>query len=254
MRIESIVTFLLATATFFSCTRERTLFSVREGSELGIDFQNTILTNDTLNALSFEYIYNGAGIGVGDFNQDGLPDLYFGGNQVSSGLYLNKGNLSFEDITDRAGVGTAQWITGVTVVDINADGFPDIYLSAGGETTLENRRNLLFINQGVRDGVPHSVQSASTRGLASEAYSTMAASFDFDRDGDLDMYLLNDWREDYNRNHLRPRRGNGEADTTDQRFRHNGENPFSDISLEVGFLSLGCGLGVVVSDDNFDGY
>lgn len=254
MRIESIVTFLLATATFFSCSRERTLFSVREGSELGIDFQNTILTNDTLNALSFEYIYNGAGIGVGDFNQDGLPDLYFGGNQVSSGLYLNKGNLSFEDITDRAGVGTAQWITGVTVVDINADGFPDIYLSVGGETTLENRRNLLFINQGVRDGVPHFVESASTWGLASEAYSTMAAFFDFDRDGDLDMYLLNNWLEDYNRNNLRPRRVNGEAESTDQLFRNNGDNTFTDISREAGILIEGYGLGVVVCDINEDGW
>src|SRR5690606_35731545 len=157
MRVRFIIaslSLLVLIAAATSCTRDKKLFSTLGARETGIDFQNTIVANDTFNALSFEYIYNGSGVGVGDFNNDGLPDLFFGGNQVSSKLYLNKGNLKFEDVTESAGITTNRWITGVSVVDINADGLADVYLSVGGYTTAENRRNLLFVNKGLRDGVP----------------------------------------------------------------------------------------------------
>src|SRR5690606_12089036 len=157
--------FILA-ASLVACNREpATLFKTRKGPELGIDFQNTIVTDDSLNALSFEYIYNGSGVGVGDFNQDGLPDLYFGGNQVSGKLYLNKGGLEFEDVTEKSGTGTNRWVTGVSIVDINQDGLDDIYLCVAGKASPEERRNLLFINQGVKDGVPVFVESSKAYNL-----------------------------------------------------------------------------------------
>ena len=250
---QLVVLFLLATF-FASCSRDEKLFLVREGSETGIDFQNTIVTTDSFNALSYEYIYNGAGVGTGDFNNDGMTDIFFGGNQVSSRIYLNRGQLKFEDVTERAGVSTRRWVTGVSVVDINQDGLTDIYLSVGGETTAENRRNLLFINQGITDGVPAFRESSKEYGLDSDAYSTMAAFFDYDKDGDLDMYLVNNWLESFNRNNLRPRRMKGEAESTDQLFRNNGNNTFTDISDEAGILIEGYGLGVSVCDINDDSW
>lgn len=257
MRVRFIIaslSLLVLIAAATSCTRDKKLFSTLGARETGIDFQNTIVANDTFNALSFEYIYNGSGVGVGDFNNDGLPDLFFGGNQVSSKLYLNKGNLKFEDVTESAGITTNRWITGVSVVDINADGLADVYLSVGGYTTAENRRNLLFVNKGLRDGVPQFIESAKEWGLDSDRYSTMAAFFDYDKDGDLDMYLLNNWLERYNRNNLRPKRVNGEAESTDQLFRNEGSKNFTDVSREAGILIEGYGLGVAICDINEDSW
>ena len=122
-------------------------FTLLPASVTGIDFNNKITETDTLNMFVNEYAYMGGGIGVGDFNRDGLPDLFFAGNQVSSRLYLNKGAMHFEDITQNAGVGTDVWCTGVSVIDINNDGWPDIYVCVSGAAPGDRRRNLLFINQ-----------------------------------------------------------------------------------------------------------
>ncbi len=253
MSFKPFLTIPFAILLMTSCSREK-LFTIRPASETGIDFENKIVTTDTFNALSFEYIYNGAGVGAGDFNNDGLTDLFFAGNQVSSRLYLNKGGLKFNDVTTEAGVSTERWITGVSIVDINGDGLLDIYLSAAGETSAENRRNVLFINKGIKDGVPVFEESAAAYGLDSDAYSTMAAFFDYDKDGDLDMYLVNNWLETFNRNNLRPRRVNGEAESTDQFFRNNGDNTFTNISREAGILIEGYGLGVGICDINEDSW
>lgn len=234
--------------------KEEKLFSVRKGPELGISFKNAIETSDTLNALSFEYIYNGSGIGVGDFNKDGLEDLVFGGNQVSSRLYLNKGNLQFVDVTDSAGLVTHQWITGVSIVDINQDGLDDIYFCVAGKTSPENRKNLLFINKGINNGLPHFEEVASQYGLDDDSYSTMAAFFDYDKDGDLDMYLVNNWMEKFNRNNIRPIRVNGGAESTDNIYRNNGDGTYSDVSREAGVLIEGYGLGIVINDINQDSW
>lgn len=253
MRIHWIS--LVAALVAVACTKKpQTLFTTHSGPDLGITFQNTLVTDDTINALSFEYIYNGSGVGVGDFNKDGLPDLYFGGNQVSSQLYLNKGNLQFEDVTEKSGTATSSWVTGVAVVDINGDGLDDIYLCVGGIGTPETRKNLLFVNQGVEDGIPVFKEEAAAYGLADDSYSTMAAFFDYDKDGDLDMYLLNNWLEKFNRNNLRPRRVKGEAESTDRLYRNNGDNTFTDVSAEAGILIEGYGLGVVVCDINNDSW
>lgn len=253
MKLRHVALCFIIVGLAFSCTRDEKLFTVLTGPEAGIDFRNVIVTNDTFNALSFEYIYNGAGVGTADFNNDGLADLFFGGNQAPSKLYLNEGNMKFRDVTKASGIETDRWITGVSVVDINSDGMPDIYLSVGGEVAAEQRRNLLFINKGTSDGVPRFVESAKSWGIDSDRYSTMAAFFDFDKDGDLDLYLLNNWLENFNRNNLRPRRLNGEAESTDQLFRNEG-NTFVDASRQSGILIEGYGLGVAICDVNEDSW
>src|SRR5688500_10745061 len=247
----SLVLMLLA----ISCQHDNEkLFKIRRGSELGIDFENTIVTNDTFNAVSYEYIYNGSGVGVGDFNNDGLSDLFFGGNQVSSKLYLNEGNLKFKDVTLQAGVTTSRWVTGVSVVDINGDGLDDVYLSVAGKDSGESRRNLLLVNQGMKNGLPVFEESAKAFGLDDESYSTMAAFFDYDKDGDLDMYLVNNWLERYNRNNLRPIRTNGEAESTDRLYENDGTNTFTDVSRQAGILIEGYGVGVNICDSNQDSW
>jgi len=163
------------------------LFTSLSADETGIKFSNDIdetkLPGDALN----EFAYMGGGVGVIDVNNDGLKDLFFCGNQVSSRLYINKGNNKFEDITQSAGVSTSDWISGVSVVDINGDGYDDMYLCTYGKTLGAHSRNLLFINQ-------HNntfKEEAGEYGLADTSYSTQAVFFDYDKDGDLDMYLSN---------------------------------------------------------------
>ena len=136
-------------------------------------------------------IYNGGGVGIGDFNNDGLPDIYFTGNMVPCRLYLNKGNFKFEDITEKAGVeGMGRWARGVSVIDINNDGLMDIYICNTIYKDSLRRRNILYINQGIdKNGIPHFKEMAAEYGLDIHVQSTMASFFDYDNDGDLDMYL-----------------------------------------------------------------
>jgi hypothetical protein len=250
-----IAGYIILSGTFFACSQpNEKLFTIRPGGDIGIDFQNTITTSDSVNALLFEYIYNGSGLGVGDFNNDGSQDLFFGGNQVSSALYLNQQNMQFRDVTVAAGVQTDRWITGVSVIDVNGDGWQDVYLSAAGRVSPERRKNLLFINQGIKDGIPVFKEMAEEAGLADDSYSTMAAFFDYDKDGDPDMYLVNNWLESFNRNNLRPRRTQGEAESTDKLYRNNGNNTFTDVSKETGILIEGYGLGVAICDINNDSW
>lgn len=251
-----IVLFHVLAVVLLGCNQSKKgeIFAIRNGGQTGIDFQNSITTNDSVNALTFEYIYNGSGVGIGDFNKDGLEDIFFGGNDVSSELYLNSGNLQFKKTTRESGVQTDRWVTGVSVVDINTDGLDDIYLSVGGKTGPENRKNILFINKGVKNGVPVFEEQAKKYGLDDDSYSTMAAFFDYDKDGDLDMYLLNNWLEQFNRNNLRVKRVNGEAESTDKLYRNNGDNTFTNVSREAGILVEGYGLGVNITDINHDSW
>ena len=149
-----------------------------------------------------EYTYMGGGVGVGDFNNDGLPDIFFAGNQSGSQLYINKGKLQFENISQKAGIVTTAWCTGVSIVDINNDGWPDIYVSVSGKVQGVARKNLLFINQ-------HDLtfkEEAAAYGLADTSYSTQAVFFDYDKDGRLDMYLLNHNLNDERPNDIRDRK------------------------------------------------
>ncbi len=232
------------------------LFKLLSPGHTGVTFANTITTSDSFNVQTDVYIYNGAGVAVGDINNDGLPDLFFSGNMVSSRLYLNKGNMQFEDITERAGVKTNRWCTGATMVDINHDGFLDIYVSVsgpGGESKGVERANLLFINNG--DGT--FTEAAAKYGIADTGYTTHAVFLDYDGDGDLDLFLLNNSPKDFAR---------GAADTHplgvrevspaswNTLYRNNGDGTFTDVSQQAGILrQIGYGLGVVVADVNRDG-
>lgn len=252
---------LLLMASYRYLQQEPTLFRQLPASQTGLWFNNRITESDSLNALTYEYLYNGGGVGIGDFDNDGLPDVFFSGNQVSSRLYLNKGTLRFEDITEAAGVGTQGWCTGVSVVDINQDGWLDIYVNvAGPGEDSTQRANLLFINQGKNAaGQLHFKEQASAYGLADLGYSTQTAFLDYDHDDDLDAYVLTNALDRHNRNAIRPKRIRGEAASTDRLYRNqglgaDGHPVFKNVSAEAGILMEGYGLGLCVSDLNQDGW
>jgi hypothetical protein len=227
-----------------------------KAGETNIDFNNQITESDSINVYANEYMYNGSGVGIGDFNNDGLADIFFAGSMVSSKLYINKGNFKFEDITETAGVQTNKWCTGVSVVDINNDGFLDIYVCCSHSPKGENRRNYLFIN----DGKLHFSEQAAEYGLADTGYSTQAAFFDYDKDGDIDMYLLHHRLYNQNANNLIPKDTSGNSPAGDKLFRNDGMMPglshpvFHDVSKEAGIKEDGYGLGVMITDVNNDNW
>ncbi|AWV98848.1 VCBS repeat-containing protein [Arcticibacterium luteifluviistationis] len=234
-------------------------FQLISPEESGVLFSNDIIESETFNVLEFEYVYNGGGVGIGDFNKDGFQDMFFTGNQVSSQLYLNTGEeLKFENVTETANVGTSAWCTGVTVVDINQDSWPDIYISVAGfvEDSMK-RANLLFVNQsGVNGGELRFKEMAKEYGLDDMGYSTQTAFFDYDHDGDLDAYVLTNALEKYNRNALRPKKVNGEGASNDRLYRNNGaaQPLFENVSTEAGISTEGYGLGIAIADLNNDGW
>jgi len=247
-------------ACLFSC-KKHTLFEQVSSSHSGIHFNNQITETDSINPLDVTNIYNGGGVGVADFNNDGLQDLYFTGNMVSNKLYLNKGDFKFEDVTEKAGVtGLGRWGRGVAVVDINNDGLMDIYVCNTIYKDTVRRRNLLYINQGVdKDGVPHFKEMAKAYGLDLTAYSTMASFFDYDNDGDLDMYLtVNNASSSYNPNLFGPRnqsqdhsRGRLYRNDWDEKLHH---AVFHDVSEQAGINLDGFGHGATTVDINNDGW
>src|SRR5882762_4770126 len=174
------------------------VFKLLSPEETGVTFANTITTTDSFNVQTDVYVYNGAGVAVGDIDNDGLPDIFFSGNMVSSRLYRNKGHMQFEDITDRAGVRTSRWATGATMVDINNDGLLDIYVSVSGPGAGSkgvDRANLLFINNG-----DHTFTEAARQyGIADTGYTTHAVFLDYNGDGYLDLFLLNNSPKDFAR-------------------------------------------------------
>ena len=245
-----------------SCNNEHTLFSRISSENSGIHFNNQIIENDSVNVLDFENVYNGGGVGVGDFNNDGLPDLYFSGNLVSNKLYLNKGNLAFTDITDAAGVaGEGKWCRGVSVIDINNDGLMDIYVCATLKKDPKLREHLLYVNQGIdKDGVPHFKNLAKEYGLADNSHGTMAAFFDYDNDGDLDVYIANNEivKNDYP-NRFRPILKDGSHANTDKLFRNDWNDSlhhpvFTDVSKQAGINQEGYAHAVSITDINKDGW
>ena len=146
--MKHILPYVALSFFVLSCKQKQSLFREIDPEKSGIHFNNLIVENDTLNVMNYEYIYNGGGVGVGDFNNDGLPDIYFTGNRVSNKLYLNKGGMKFEDVTEAAGVGGNQkWGKGVSVIDINNDGLMDLYVCASVLLPASERKNLLYINQ-----------------------------------------------------------------------------------------------------------
>lgn len=254
-----IFLFLCALITFFSsCSQKQShqLFTPLDANTSGINFSNNISDNDSSYSFINEFGYMGAGVGIGDFNNDGLQDIVFTGNQVSSRLYINKGSNHFDDITGKAGIQTNVWCTGVSIVDINQDGYDDIYICVFGSDLKHRSKNLLFINQ-------HDLtfkEEAESYGLADNGYSTQAVFFDYDRDGDLDMYLANYLLSSGNTNTIYPRDRSGFSPANDKLYRnegdslHKGHPVFRDVSMQAGIKEDGYGLGVTVSDFNSDGW
>lgn len=229
-------------------------FTSLPSTATGIDFRNTISENDSVNLMSNAYMYMGSGVGIGDFNKDGLPDIFLGANQGSSHLYINKGDMKFADATDEARLRTSFWVTGVSIVDINNDGYDDIYLCASGGRDAKQRRNRLYINRGNL----HFTEEAAAYGLDDTMYSTQAVFFDYDRDGDIDMYLLNHLLNHEQSNDIVNRDLSGNAPARDKLYRNAGLKKdaghpfFEDVSFVTGIIEDGYGLGVTVSDFNND--
>ncbi|MEL0009720.1 MAG: VCBS repeat-containing protein, partial [Flammeovirgaceae bacterium] len=239
----------------FSCSKTETkLFEKLSPSRTGISFENNLTFKEDFNIFTYRNYYNGGGVGLGDINNDGLLDIYFTSNLNENKLYLNKGNFQFEDITSKAGVaGEKSWSTGVSLADINADGFLDIYVSNSGDIKGDNKQNELFINNGDLTFT----EMAKEYGLDDKGYSTHAAFFDYDRDGDLDCYLLNNsykggFRITSIGKDQRPIRDEVGGD----KLFLNDNGTFIDISEEAGIYGsiIGFGLGVTVGDANNDGW
>ncbi|QDK77114.1 RNA-binding protein [Spirosoma sp. KCTC 42546] len=260
---------LLPVAFLFvlSACREKPLFERLDSSETGITFANTITDSDTLNILNYQYIYNGGGVGVGDFNGDKKPDVFFAGNQVSNKLYINEtesatSKLHFKDVTESAGVGGGgRWCSGVSIVDINADGKLDVYISTTLQKKATQRTNLLYVNQGNdADGAPKFREMAADYGIADTTFSTHSAFFDYDNDGDLDLYVLVDQIADpKNPNNLRARVDDGTSPNTDRLYRNDfdpkrGHAFFTDVTKQAGTVAEGFGLGINICDINRDGW
>ena len=240
------------TGTVVAQQPKPTFFKAVPPEESGITFANVLKESPSLNIITYEYFYNGGGVGLGDFNNDGLIDIYLTGNMQTSKLYLNKGNFKFEDITAKAGVaGKRGWKTGVSIADVNGDGYLDIYVCYSGPLDREQRTNELYINN-------HDLtftEKAAAMGVADSGYSTQAVFFDYDRDNDLDLFVIN-----HNNKNLR----NFDAafvkkmvdpDAGDRLYR-NDNGKFTDVTIASGIISnpLGYGLGVAVSDINNDGW
>lgn len=242
------------------------VFKKLPAKETGVGFVNRIEENDSLHIFRYEYLYNGNGIGVGDFNADGKPDLFISGNTVPNKLYLNRSGergIAFEDISRKAKVeGNGKWATGVSVADVNGDGLPDIYVCHSGfYRKLSDKNNELFINQGVKGGVPVFKEVAVEAGLnAIGSQSTQAAFFDYDKDGDLDMFLLN-----HSNHTVNPFLNTREMRATPNPYFGNrlfenisekGKLKFQDVTKKAGIINnaLNFGLSVVVADMNQDGW
>mgnify|MGYP006152975981 FL=1 len=245
----------------FSCN-EKKLFIQLDSSQTNILFNNLISENDSMNILDYEYLYNGGGVAISDFNDDGLEDIFFSGNMVSNKLYLNKGSWSFDDVSIESGIEAKnRWSSGINVLDINLDGKLDIYISASTLHLDSLRANMLFINKGNnKDGIPYFIDEAKAYGIDDMSHNINSSFFDYDNDGDLDVYLLiNKMDKDKQPNQYRKKVVDGSSSKNDKLFRNDysdelGHPFFTDVTKEAGILIEGFGLGISISDINKDGW
>ena len=235
------------------------MFNVLDYKRTGLNFSNRLKPTKDFNVFKYMYYYNGAGVGAGDFNNDGLIDLFFTSSQSDNKIYLNQGNLKFRDVTKQAKIPEdGGWSTGVSVVDINNDGLLDIYICRVGNYETLHSKNQLLICQGIdKNGVPFYKDEAHEYGLDFSGFSTQAAFFDYDGDGDLDMFLLN--HSVHQNGNFSPRKdflGTFYPLSGDRLYRNNGNNKFTDVTKECNINSsaISYGLGIAVSDIDLDGW
>lgn len=256
-------TAFLSIIILFITSCDQKLFEKLEADKTGIHFINQINENDSINILDLEYVYNGGGVAISDFNNDGLQDILFTGNLTGNKLYLNKGQMQFEDITEVAQIEALdKWNTGVATVDINNDGLMDVYICASIKNDSKKRANMLFINKGInKNGKPVFEDVAEAYNIADTSHSTTAAFIDYDNDGDLDLYILvNKMSQgDVYPNQYKTRVTDGSSPNTDKLYRNDwdsiaGHPVFTDVSKEAGILLEGYGLGLSICDINKDGW
>lgn len=238
--------------TMFSCSQEDTLFSEVASSQSGVHFVNQVEEDSLFNVLEYMNIYTGAGVAAGDINNDGLTDLYFSANRGGGKLFLNKGNFTFEDVTAKSRLINDRWETGVSMTDVNQDGWMDIYVNVSGSSKFGKLANLLYINQ--KDGTFS--EEASRYGIADERLTMNSSFFDYDKDGDLDLFLATNAADEMlsGINSITDRKLNGESSGTDILYRNNGNGTFTDVSASAGILIEGYSLGAGISDVNNDGW
>ncbi len=242
-----------------STKKEQVAFEVLEHTKTGLDFNNKLTPTPEFNVFKYMYYYNGGGVGAGDFNNDGKIDVFFAGNQTENRLFLNEGNLQFKDVTVEAKIPEdGGWSTGVSVIDINNDGLLDIYICRVGNYETLHSHNQLLICKGIdKNGVPFYQDEAKEYGLDFSGFCTQAVFFDYDMDGDLDMYLLN--HSIHQNRTFGPRKEKLQTFSPvsgDRLFRNDGGNKFTDVTKECGINSsvIGYGLGIAAADINLDGY
>ena len=251
-----IICVILAPLIVFSCSKktEQKLFEEQLAETTGIDFENKVIQDQENHVLNYPYYFNGGGVAVGDINNDGLEDVYFSGNSVPNRLYLNKGNFQFEDITEKAGVKAAEgWKTGVLMADVNQDGWMDMYVCRSAMADSLLRKNLLFINNGDLTFT----EKADAFGVADNSYSTHAAFFDYDKDEDLDLFVLNHSLPKYaGFNNMLVNFKKQKGSKFQSKLYQNNQGHFSDVSEKAGIINnlLSFGLGLAVADINDDGW
>jgi len=240
---------------FISC-KKQTRFRLQDPRKTGIEFENLLTESDSFNVITYEYIYNGAGVGAGDLNNDGLADLVFSGNQVSPKVYLNEGNFRFRDITSNfEGLTNDQWYGSVTLADINSDRWLDVYFTSTTDSDSAKCKNRLWVCQGTRDnGDPWYIEMAEDYGIDEEGQSTDATFFDYDNDGDLDLYVLNNTINQRMNTEIAERIITGKAINNDRLYRNNGNGTFTNVTIPSGIIYEGFGLGLALGDINKDGY
>lgn len=259
MSLKFFISFIIILTSVFylSCTNQKvkksTLFQKVSSSVTGVDFTNKLQFSDEFNIYTYRNFYNGAGVGLGDFNNDGLIDIYFSANQLPNKLFLNKGNFTFEDVTEKAGVaGSKSWSTGVSLADVNGDGWLDIYVCNSGDVKGDDKENELFINNGDLTFT----ERAREYGVADKGFTTHAVFFDYDRDDDLDLYILNNsYQAIGSFNLMKNERPNRDLLGGDKLMRNDGTH-FTDVSEYAGIYGsvIGFGLGATVGDINKDGW
>ena len=262
MNYRPLLLSALSVVLLFACAKEgaeeaspqkpQPLFSLMPADSVNVHFSNIIEENAQMNILTYQYFYNGGGVAVGDLNNDNLPDIYFTGNLALNRLFVNKGNLRFEEYTQQAGLlGKKGWCTGVTMADVNSDGLLDIYVCYSGKFSDDLKRNELYINKGNFQFE----ESAAAYGLDDPGNGTQAAFFDYDKDGDLDMFLLNHSIVQYKNFIVEDLRAQRDPEAGDKLFRNDG-GKFVDVSAAAGILGnpIGFGLGIGIGDLNQDGW